>query len=264
MLEQYFVEDDLTPVITVEKPNLFYSLIKGDCIQNLAKLDDESINLCIVDLPYSSGTRQTANRVASQIPKRGEKWSKAGIVWDSSFSSFGLSTFANILFRLINRKLTAHSHVYSFIDWRHYPLLSVSMEGAGLFINNLLVWDKGMYTLGGNYRSQYELIVFASKDSPRRLNTTTTGNVLKYKRVANGVHPTQKPVSLIRKLVSSASDVGDVILDPMAGSGSTMKACQQLSRSCICMEINETYCSNIQKIKGVIVSPKVAQKEKTK
>lgn len=224
----------------------FYKLIQGDCLQILPSLEDESINLSIVDLPYSSGTRQSANRVASQIPKRGERWAKAGIVWDSSFSSFGLSTFANNLFRLLKKVSKPNAHIYAFIDWRHYPLLAVSIEGAGLFINNLLVWDKGMYTLGGNYRSQYELIIFASKGPPRELNTTTTGNVLKFKRVANGNHPTQKPVPLLRKIILSASDKGDVVLDPMAGSGSTMKASQDVCRNCICIETNDIYCSQIQ------------------
>ena len=225
----------------------FYQLIHGDCLQILPTLLDNSIDLCIVDPPYSSGTRQATNRTASQIPKRGERWTKAGIVWDSSFSSFGLSTFANTLYRLIKKKMKANAHIYSFIDWRHYPLLAMSIEGAGLFINNLLVWDKGMYTLGGNYRSQYELIIFSSKGPPRELNTTTTGNVLKYKRVNNGRHPTQKPVPLLRKLIMSASDKGNIILDPMAGSGSTMRACQDLSRSCICIEVNDDYCNLIRK-----------------
>jgi len=202
--------------------------------------------LCIVDLPYSSGTRQSANRVASQIPKRGERWAKAGIVWDSSFSSFGLSTFANNLFRRLKRVSKPNAHIYTFIDWRQYPLLAVSIEGAGLFINNLIVWDKGVYTLGGNYRSQYELIIFASKGPPRELNTTTTGNVLKYKRVTNGEHPTQKPVPLLRKLILSASDKWNVVLDPMAGSGSTMKASQDVCRSCIAMETNDIYCRKIR------------------
>jgi len=209
-------------------------------------MPNESIDMCIVDPPYSSGTRQMANRSASQIPKRGEKWSKAGIIWDSSFSSFGLSNFLNVLYRRIKEKLKNRAHVYTFIDWRHYPLLTMSIEGAGLFINNLIVWDKGVYTLGGNYRSQYELIVFASRGPPKELNTTTTGNVLKYKRVVNGQHPTEKPLKLIRKLIMCASGKNDVVLDPLAGSGVTMRACQDLARNCVSIEINPDYCEMIK------------------
>jgi len=226
---------------------IFCHLIEGDCLEVLPSLPDKSIDLCIIDPPYSSGTRQASNRKASQIPKRGERWAKAGVIWDSSFSSFGLSQFANSLFKLIKLKLKDGAHVYSFIDWRHYPLLTLSIESAGLFVNNLIVWDKGMYALGGNYRSQHELIVFSSRGPPNSLNTTTTGNVLKFKRCVNGKHPTQKPINLIRKLIASASNKGDVVLDPLAGSGVTMKASQDLLRNSICIEIEPKYCKMIDK-----------------
>ena len=221
-------------------------MIQGDCLEVLPTLDDELIDMAIIDPPYSSGTRQLTNRTASQIPKRGERWSKAGVIWDSSFSSFGLSRFMNCLYKLLKHKMKESAHIYTFIDWRHYPLLTLSIESAGLFINNLIVWDKGVYSLGGNYRSQYELIVFASRGPAKSLNTTTTGNVLKYKRVTNGKHPTQKPLKLIRRLILYASNEHDIILDPMAGSGTTMQACAELSRNIIAIEMKPAYCEMIK------------------
>jgi len=212
-----------------------------DALNGLQELDDESIDLVIIDPPYSSGTRQTANRVPGQIPKRGEKWNGSGIIWDSSYSAFGLSQFLNTFYRDVKQKMKEHSHIYTFIDWRHYPLLTLTIESAGLFINNLLVWDKGMYTLGGNYRSQYELIVFASRGSARRLNTTTTGNVLKYKRVWDGNHPTEKPVDLIRDIVKYASNENDIVLDAFVGGGSTAIACKHLNRHFIGFDIEPKY-----------------------
>ena len=213
-----------------------------DCIGGLKQLDNESIDLVIIDPPYSSGTRQATNRTAGAIPKRGERWAKAGIIWDSSFSSFGLSLFLNHFFRKIIIKMKEKSHIYTFIDWRHYPLLTMSLEGSGLFINNLIVWDKGMYTLGGNYRSQYELIVFASRGKARRLNTTTQGNVFNFKRVVNGQHPTEKPVDLVRTIVKYASNENDLVLDAFMGGGTTAIACKQTNRRYIGFEINNEYC----------------------
>lgn len=212
-----------------------------DCLQGLEKLEDESIDLVIIDPPYSSGTRQATNRTAGSIPKRGEKWATAGIIWDSSFSSFGLSVFMNSFYRLVKKKMKEGSHIYTFIDWRHYPLLTMTLESAGLFINNLIVWDKGMYTLGGNYRSQYELIVFASRGRAKRLNTTTQGNVFKCKRVSDGKHPTEKPVELIKKFIEYASNKGDLVLDAFMGGGSTAIACKQLNRRFIGFETELEY-----------------------
>jgi len=216
-------------------------IYQQDCLEGMKQLQDSSVDLVVIDPPYSSGTRQASNRSASQIPKRGEKWAKAGIVWDSSFSSFGLSVFMNTFYRLVSQKMKEGAHIYTFIDWRHYPLLMMSLENAGLFINNLLVWDKGMYTLGGNYRSQYELIVFASKGKSRRLNTTTQGNVFYCKRVVNGEHPTEKPVELIKQIIEYASNENDLVLDAFMGGGSTAIACKQSKRNFIGFEVNPDY-----------------------
>lgn len=217
------------------------TLILGDCLEKLEDVPNNSVDLIILDPPYSSGTRQVSNMKAGAIPKRGLKWAKSGIIWDSSFSSFGLSVFLNTFYRKIKFKLKEGAHIYTFIDWRHYPLLTNTIESSGLFINNLLVWDKEMFTLGGNYRSQYELIVFASRGAPKRLNTTTTGNVLKFKRVVNGVHPTEKSVGLLSKLILVASNAGDLVLDPFMGSGTTGIAAVKLQRKFIGIEIDPTY-----------------------
>ena len=56
------------------------------------------------------------------------------------------------------------------------------------------------------------------------------------------VHPTQKPLYLLNMLVSDHSDVGDTILDPFAGSGTTGRAAKDLGRKAILIEIEEKYC----------------------
>jgi len=60
-------------------------------------------------------------------------------------------------------------------------------------------------------------------------------------------HPTQKPEKVIGQLVKAFSFKGDVVLDPFLGSGTTMKVCQDLGRSCIGIEINPEYCEIIKK-----------------
>lgn len=68
------------------------------------------------------------------------------------------------------------------------------------------------------------------------------------------IHPTQKPVNVLKKLIEIFTDEGDVVIDPVAGSGSTLRACAELNRSCYGFEIkkkfvkdaNEKMLSNIQ------------------
>ena len=55
------------------------------------------------------------------------------------------------------------------------------------------------------------------------------------------IHPTQKPISVLKKLIQIFTDVGDVVIDPVAGSGSTLRACAELNRSCYGFEIKKQY-----------------------
>lgn len=56
------------------------------------------------------------------------------------------------------------------------------------------------------------------------------------------IHPTQKPVNVIRRLVEIFTDRGDVVIDPVAGSGSTLRACAEIGRSCYGFEIKKNFC----------------------
>ena len=55
------------------------------------------------------------------------------------------------------------------------------------------------------------------------------------------IHPTQKPVNLLKRLIEIFTDEGDVVIDPVAGSGSTLRACAELNRSCYGFEIKKVF-----------------------
>ena len=59
-------------------------------------------------------------------------------------------------------------------------------------------------------------------------------------------HPTQKPEALIERMILASSNENDLILDPFSGSGTTLRVCQQLRRSCIGFELNELYVKQIK------------------
>ena len=63
----------------------------------------------------------------------------------------------------------------------------------------------------------------------------------------DGSHPTMKPVKLIKRIIATSTKKGDVVLDPTAGSGSTIKACKDLERSCIAIEKSERHYSRTKK-----------------
>lgn len=58
------------------------------------------------------------------------------------------------------------------------------------------------------------------------------------------IHPTQKPVNLLKELIKIFTDEGDVVIDPVAGSGATLRACMELNRNCYGFEVDKTFYTN--------------------
>lgn len=120
------------------------------------------------------------------------------------------------------------------------------IEAGKIFdVENVLIWDKGFVGMGWRYRFQWEAVLVATKGERKVWNGgTNQSNILNYQKVIpqNGQHPTVKPVSLMKKLITDNSNVGDLILDPFAGSGTTLLACKETDRRGIAIELNEKYC----------------------
>lgn len=61
----------------------------------------------------------------------------------------------------------------------------------------------------------------------------------------NDMHPTMKPIKLMAQLIENSTKPGAIVLDTFGFSGSTLIACEQLNRSCYCMELDPIYCDVI-------------------
>lgn len=92
-----------------------------------------------------------------------------------------------------------------------------------------------------NYLSAIENIIIA-KAPKATFNGHCLSPVWNEPVVSNQIHPTQKPYSIMAKMISVSSNLGDIILDPFAGSGTTLVAAKQLGRKYIGIEINPEYC----------------------
>jgi len=88
-------------------------------------------------------------------------------------------------------------------------------------------------------KNQNQYLIFGKG---RNLN-----NVLKYKKDYGGLHPTQKPVDLMKDLVQTYTNEGDLVLDFTCGSGSTGVACKETNRNFIGIELNPEYCEVARK-----------------
>jgi len=134
------------------------------------------------------------------------------------------------------------------------PILSFAKNqiifGANYFASHLpdgktwFVWDKNV---SGNF-SEVELIWTSFEGRLRLYKYTWSGLRREGSRdqeLQNRVHPTQKPVGLITRILEEYSKLGAIIIDPYSGSGSTLIACEKTGRICYGMEIDPGYCDVI-------------------
>ncbi len=141
------------------------------------------------------------------------------------------------------RILKQNRSLYIFTNWKHYPFLTEFIIRYTKFnIRHLIVWKKHNFGLGWAFRHQYELILVLEKGKPK-YNLTDFSDVQTSSHINHNKlnHPHQKPLDLLKKIILHSSKEGDLILDPFAGSGSTCKACNELNRKWIGIELDERW-----------------------
>lgn len=142
-------------------------------------------------------------------------------------------------------KLADDAEIYVFTAWHvldsWMPLLR---SYPGLTLKMMLIWDKGYPGLGdleGNWGCGHEVILYLKKG--RRLLPYRRSGIIHVDKIASGknIHPTEKPVALLERLIEMSTKPGDLILDPFSGSGSTSVAAQRLGRNSLAFENDERW-----------------------
>lgn len=120
------------------------------------------------------------------------------------------------------------------------------MLDAGFKVAQLLVWIKSQAVVGRlDYAPQHELILYAWRGT-HHFRRSTDKSVLFYPRPAKSpLHPTTKPIGLIRRLILNSTEIGATVFDGFLGSGTTLLACEQTKRRCFGVELDEEYCQTI-------------------
>ena len=207
--------------------------------QILESIKDSSVSTVFTDPPYSSGARQTA-QMRSRGKMRRENGKHEKWIGGDNLSAHGFAMMVRLIAVELFRISAREGHLFSFIDWRQWPVLHGAMESAGWSMRSCLVWDKMHFGMGNGFRQQAEFILHASKGTADNFVRHDLGTVFRAKRDGDDTHPTMKPIGVVRDILSAVPD--GPILDPFAGSGTTGRACKDLGRKCIMVEIEEKYC----------------------
>jgi site-specific DNA-methyltransferase (adenine-specific) len=220
--------------ILISSPEI-KNLVLGGALEKVDEIPDNSIDAMITDPPYGTETETASTGV---MKMRGELWEV------SKWNTEDIFPLLDKLFERVKKKLKDDAHVYIFTSWkawhRLYPIAAKYFD-----VKNCLVWDKGTAYLGEllgyNFMDRHELILFATAGK-RKLNYAGEKPVniisgIKSPYNVRRLHPTEKPVELCKRLVSYSTVEGETVLDPFAGSGSTLVAAEELGRNWIGIEI---------------------------
>lgn len=192
--------------------------------------------LCLTDPPYCSGGFQEAGRAAGSVGTDAVH---------KQIANDRLSTrgYQALLKQAISN--TGAAYLYAFTDWRMWVWLFDIAESCGFAVRSMIVWDKGTPGMGRGWRSQHELVLWATKaTAPFDKHASGKGNVIGEKRTGNIHHTTEKPVVVLRELLEN-TPFAQTVVDPFAGSGTTLIACEAEDRTCFAMEMDAGYCDVI-------------------
>jgi DNA modification methylase len=186
----------------------------------------------------------------------GEFVQASGEMSDAQFTAFLIQVMQQIDQSLVDGGLA-----YVCMDWRHMEHVLSAARTAGLDLLNICVWDKGAAGMGSFYRSQHELVCVLKKGKAAHSNTVKLGtsgrnrsNVWAYEGVIGfgadkarerAMHPTVKPMALVKDALLDSSKRGDLVLDLFGGSGTTLIAAERSGRRCRMMELDPKYADVI-------------------
>lgn len=202
----------------------------GDCREIVPSLDFTA-DCIITDPPY------------------GVNWKSGRVVKFGAICGDDGNTSLSEYIRPVIKPLRRGRHIYCFgaKDFSDLPISGVTE----------LIWDKGIISLGNlecPWGTSHERILFGVYNLSASDRKKGGGNlaarmrkqtVLRCDRLHSEevkIHPTQKPVRLLRELVESSSMIDEVIFDPYMGSGSTLVAAKEEGRKAVGIEIEEKYC----------------------
>jgi DNA modification methylase len=170
-------------------------------------------------------------------------------------------TFLQTVFgHLVAHSVSGSIH-FVCMDWRHLGETLAAGESVYSELKNLCVWVKSNGGMGTFYRSRHELVFAFKNGSAEHINNFELGqhgryrtNVWEYAGVnsfgrerddALAMHPTVKPMALVADALRDCSKRGQIVLDPFAGSGTTLVAAEKTGRRARVLELDPLYCDTI-------------------
>jgi adenine-specific DNA-methyltransferase len=195
----------------------------GDCTKIMPTLPSGSVDFILTDPPYLVNYRsRDGRRIAGDVD---DSWLQPA-------------------FDEMYRVLRPDRFAVSFYGWGSVDKFMAAWRKAGFRIVGHFVFAKHYASRTGYTEARHECAYLLAKGTPQAPECAPRDVMPWGKYTGNRLHPTQKPAEMLAPLISAYSQIGDTVLDPFAGSGSTLIAAKQLRRAWIGIETDETYYRN--------------------
>ena len=243
-------------------PALGDRIIVSDCLDALASLPAESVDLVFADPPYNLQLAHALTRPdQSLVDAVDDEWDR--------FASFGdYDRFTEAWLQGVRRVMKPNATLFVIGSYHNIFRVGSTLQDLGFWILNDIVWLKANPMpnfRGRRFTNAHETMIWASRDEGAKQYTfnyealkganddtqmrsdwfmpiCSGGERLK-DRNGDKLHPTQKPEALLTRILLSASKPGDVVLDPFFGSGTTGAVARRYGRTCVGIERDAGYAA---------------------
>ena len=254
--------------------NIYYEenefvLLKGDCFEQLKRIKSGSIDMIFADPPYFlSGGGITCQNGTMVCVDKGD--------WDKANSLQDIHNFNRKWIRMCKRVLKDNGTIWISGTYHNIYSVGYALQQEGFKIINNITWQKTNPPPNLACRCfthSSETILWAKKHSKKakhifnyalmkeenggkQMKDIWVGTLTPPKEKKNGKHPTQKPKYLLERIIKSSTNIGDVVLDPFQGSGTSGVVAKELGRKYIGIEIEEDYLELTKRRMGDVANEK--------
>src|SRR5215475_3304001 len=236
----------------VSEPRESARIVVGDCVAEMARIAASSVDLVFADPPYNLQLQGDLKRPDdSRVDAVDDAWDKF-----ASFAAYDAFTRAWLL--ACRRVMKPSATLWVIGSYHNIYRVGALVQDLGFWILNDVVWRKSNPMpnfRGRRFTNAHETLIWAARDAQARGYTFNyealkagnddvqmrsdwfiplcTGEERLKGRDGRKLHPTQKPLALLARVILAASRPGDLVLDPFCGTGTTGAAARRLGRSFI-------------------------------
>lgn len=253
------------------------TVINADCVEAMKKIEDNSIDVIFADPPY--------NLQLGDALKRPDNTDVKGVYeeWDSFESLAAYDDYTKEWMKEARRILKEDGTIWVIGSYHNIFRVGYIMQDLGFWILNDIIWNKTNPMpnfKGTRFTNAHETLIWATKnpkahytfnyEAMKAMNDDVqmrstweiplcTGNErLKNAETGEKLHPTQKPEALLYRVIMASTNVGEIILDPFFGTGTTGAVAKKLGRRFIGIEKDKTYIKGA-KARLAAVEPSLEQ-----